>query len=460
MQIGLVVLLFAASLLTLGMTVASVVKSQERRSTAEPILTKASNAMARRGAAILAAVPPFPLMGKEQWTELDARLAREVETALTRYDGVEGGYYVSDYRRFVGAAFPTRRADPDHPRKRRPDPPPLEYDLIETQADAAIRKGRASFVVAAVPPSTVAFRTAPVIVNGRAVGATWTMTRLVSPADLGRPNSGYGIAAGLALGGIALALILTIGMSRSLRREANERNRLQAELRRSDRLIALGKLLAGVAHEVRNPLAGIRGITQLWRRGLGQGDEALDHLIEEVDRLETIVSRLLQFSREDAQDLQAGDLGDVVSDAARLAEARAAAQGVRVELEIEPGLPPVEMAAPALLQLLRNLTTNALQVMPDKGTLRLEAWRDGGSDSVAVRVTDTGPGLAPETQRHLFEPFFTTKAEGTGLGLAIAREIALAHRGSLVAENRPGGRGAVFTLFLPVVDPALTKGSY
>jgi len=294
-------------------------------------------------------------------------------------------------------------------------------------------------------------------VNGRVVAATWTMTRLVDPIYLGQSARGYRWFAGLALAGITLSLVLTVGLARTVRRQSAERERLRTELRRNERLAALGKLLAGVAHEVRNPLAGIRGITQLWRRGLGLGDEGFDHLIDEVDRLEGIVSRLLQFSRADAQDLTPGDLNVVAAEAARLAEDRAREQKVRVELELEPDLPPVEMASPALVQVLRNLTTNALQVMPGGGVLRLKTRLDPASETVSASVTDDGPGLSAEVLTHLFEPFFTTKAEGTGLGLAIAREIALAHRGDLRAENSPGG-GAVFTLTLPVAKVQAARG--
>jgi signal transduction histidine kinase len=285
------------------------------------------------------------------------------------------------------------------------------------------------------------------------------MTRLVDPIYLDQSSRGYRWFAGLALAGIALSLFLMFGLARTVRRQAAERERLRTELRRSERLAALGKLLAGVAHEVRNPLAGIRAITQLWRRGLGLGDEGFHHLIDEVDQLEDIVSRLLQFSRADAQDLTPGDLNTVAAEAARLAEDRAREQGIRVELDLEADLPPVEMAPPALVQVFRNLTTNAFQVMPRGGVLRIETRFDPARGIVSAGVADDGPGLSAEVLTHLFEPFFTTKAEGTGLGLAIAREIALAHCGDLRAANSPGG-GAVFTLTLPVaaIAAAATGG--
>jgi two-component system, NtrC family, sensor histidine kinase HydH len=242
---------------------------------------------------------------------------------------------------------------------------------------------------------------------------------------------------------------LTFHLVRTVRRQSAERDRLQFDLRRSERLAALGKLLAGVAHEVRNPLAGIRSTAQLWQRGLGIDVESLDGLIHEVDRLEEIVSSLLQFSRANAQDLALGDLNAVLAEVARLAAGPAESKGVRVELDLDEDLSPVVMAPPALIQVFRNLTTNAIQAMPRGGTIRLRTRNDSSRRAVLAEVADTGPGMSAEAICHLFEPFFTTKAEGTGLGLAIAREIALAHRGELRAANRQDGPGAVFSLTLP-----------
>jgi signal transduction histidine kinase len=334
--------------------------------------------------------------------------------------------------------------------------PPQESELIEILVDAAMRKRQPLLSVQELGgdvPVTVAIRTAPIEDEdrGRILGATWVMTRLGDSVFADRSMTGYRLAAGLALGGLFLAFLLTAGLWRTVRRQSIERERLQTELRRNERLAALGKLLAGVAHEVRNPLAGIRSTAQLWQRGVvGLDPESLGGLVHEVDRLEQIVSRLLQFSRADAQDLIPGDLNGVVSEAARLASGPAQEKGVRVELDLDPGLPPAAMAAPALLQVFRNLTTNAVQAMPPGGVLRLSTRRDPSRRTINASVADTGPGLAPDALRHLFEPFYTTKPEGTGLGLAIAREIALAHSGELRAANRSDTTGAVFTLVLPV----------
>jgi len=472
-QVGMVAALFVAALLVLWTTGALVLARETRRSAAKDLLNRAGEELAAQGQAIIAQGEGFLEYPDEQSrAALDRELSRKAARVLSNYERIEGGYLVLRFKplgdSFVGtvllkerlAAMAKKKIEQPGEGRDRSRLPPLEGDMIDVQVDAAIRKKQVQLVVEEltdIHPVTVAIRTAPVTADGHVVGATWVMTRLVDPLFVDRSVRGYQLAAGLALGGIALAFALTAGLARTVRRQAVERDRLQTELRRSERLAALGKLLAGVAHEVRNPLAGIRSTAQLWQRGIGLDAESLDGLVHEVDRLQEIVTRLLHFSRADAQDLAPGDLNAVVTESARLAAGPAEIKGVRIEVDLDPNLPPVAMAPPALLQIFRNLTTNAVQAMPPGGTLRLTTWKDGSRPAILASVADTGPGLTPEVRQHMFEPFFTTKAEGTGLGLAIAREIALAHQGDLHATNRPEGTGAVFTLTLPAA-PSQNNG--
>jgi two-component system, NtrC family, sensor histidine kinase HydH len=455
LQIGAVVALFVAALASLWTTGALVMAREGRRASAGDILALAGTALADQGEAVLSSAPRWPYeLEPEEWDALDRRLGEVSASALRSFDGVEGGYFLRDHGRFLGASFPTSQPKKkDRDRRGQQGPPPREVDLIEIQADAAIRRKEPFSVVVDVPPSTVVIRTAPVVVDGQAIAATWTMTRLVDPIFIHRSLRGYGLSAGLALGGIVLALLLTLNLARTVTRQKVERDRLQADLRRSERLAALGKLLAGVAHEVRNPLAGIRSTVQLWQRGIGPDAESFEDLLAEVDRLDGIVERLLHFSRAESQEVFPGDVNTLAAEAARLVGPAAEAHRVRVQLDLAPSLPPALMAPPAVLQVLRNLTTNAIQAMPGGGLLRIATSLDSSRDRLEVEVADTGQGLSSEVLDHLFEPFFTTKPSGTGLGLAIAREIALAHHGELRAGPRPGSPGASFTLTLPVAGP-------
>jgi two-component system sensor histidine kinase HydH len=447
-RIGAVLLLFAAASGTLWYTASNVFVREGRRAEAHRILAQACEELVEHGEKILAGNPRWPTLLEPPKEEADAvRLAREARSILGRYYGLQGGFFTTEGDRRFLPEFSARTPQQSPGAKEQAS----LYDLVETQVDAAIRKRRVISVVEDLgADQSVAVRTAPVRVKGGDVTtAAWVMVRLVDPLFLDQSVRGYRAAAGLSLGGIALSLALTVGLARTVRRQAAERDRLQTELRRSERLAALGKLLAGVAHEVRNPLAGIRSTGQLWQRGIGMDGESVSNLLEEVDRLEAIVSRLLQFSRADAQDLVPGDLNAVVDEAARLALPAARGKGIRVELALDPDLPTAAIAPPALMQVFRNLTTNAIQAMPPGGTLTLTTRRDPAQEAVEVTVADTGPGLSAESLGHLFEPFYTSKPDGTGLGLAIAREIVLAHRGDLHADNRPDRSGAVFTLRLP-----------
>src|SRR5262249_2278167 len=160
----------------------------------------------------LAAAPRWPYeQDRRDWDELDRRLGDEATAALAPFDRVEGGYYLRDHKKFLGAVPPSEPRPPEpkkpEPRKkgrpepkgrghpRQPGPPPREADLIEIQVDAAIRKNQVLFVVEDVPPSTVAIRTAPVAVDGRVIAATWTMIRLVDPLFLDRSVRGYRLSA-------------------------------------------------------------------------------------------------------------------------------------------------------------------------------------------------------------------------------------------------------------------------
>ncbi|MBQ9407093.1 MAG: hypothetical protein IJU37_10225 [Desulfovibrio sp.] len=234
-------------------------------------------------------------------------------------------------------------------------------------------------------------------------------------------------------------------------RDITEMKRLQAEAQRNDRLTALGHLAAGVAHEVRNPLSTIKGVALYIARRMPEGGreaEAAMRMIDEVDRLDRVVSSLLEFARPDAFETAPTQLSALVDHALLLAEADLCAKSIAVERTIPPHFPLVCVNAERLVQALLNLFLNAVQAMEPGGTLRVRADLHG-EDAFRLVVTDSGSGIAPELLASIFTPYFSTKTSGTGLGLALVHRIAEGHGGSITAANAPGG-GAEFTLTLPL----------
>jgi two-component system sensor histidine kinase PilS (NtrC family) len=243
---------------------------------------------------------------------------------------------------------------------------------------------------------------------------------------------------------------------------------MEAELRRSERLAATGRLAADIAHEVRNPLAAISGSVQMLldeagARGPEERYRLTDIVMRETDRLNTLITDFLHYAHPPAPRPEPVDLARTVAEVAEMFAATGRPD-VKLEQQVAPTLRV--FADPAQLrQLLWNLCTNAVQAMPDGGRLTLEARRldeppqehsiAGRNDSVKegsawvdIRVGDTGVGILPETLERIFDPFFTTKPEGTGLGLATVHRIVEGNAGSVRVESAPG-EGTTFSILLP-----------
>jgi two-component system NtrC family sensor kinase len=231
---------------------------------------------------------------------------------------------------------------------------------------------------------------------------------------------------------------------------------MEKRLMVSERLAAVGKLAARVAHELNNPLDGILRYINLAIRVSEQGDgaRAVRYLAESrkgLLRMTQIIGELLEFSRTTHSVYEQTTINQLVEDAVKVMEAEAARVGVTMILSLESKMPPVR--ASNLFQVFCNLTKNAVDAMQTGGTLTIttqlaEQW-------LVIRFEDTGPGLPEEVER-LFQPFYTTKepGKGTGLGLAVSRDIVERYNGQLTAENRPSG-GATFVVRVPLSSVAV-----
>ena len=223
-------------------------------------------------------------------------------------------------------------------------------------------------------------------------------------------------------------------------------------LSRAEHLAAVGHLAAGVAHEVRNPLTGIKFLVEAATRPADPRPLTPDdlHLIrQEIVRMERTVQGLLDFARAPTPDLGRHDLRDLIAEAVGIARGRAELKGVALRAE-HGGPLPADVDRDQWLSLLTNLLFNAIDATPAGGAVGVTAGPDGRG-MIRVAVTDTGPGLHPDVRDRLFTPFVTTKPTGTGLGLSVAARVAREHGGTLTAANLPEG-GACFTATVPSAE--------
>jgi len=232
------------------------------------------------------------------------------------------------------------------------------------------------------------------------------------------------------------------------------------QLARADRLASLGEMAAGIAHEIKNPLAGIYGAAQIVANEFREGDrkrEIVEEMMTLVKRLDNTIKDLLNFARYTEPQFTKGNLNDVIDKVLFLVQQIPEGKRARIVRDFDPGMPEVEMDPEQVKQVFLNLALNAVQARPDGVTLTIRTRGDVPAEGddvlhraryVTASMTDDGPGIAPDKLGKIFQPFFTTKENGTGLGLSMTRKILDLHEGRITAESGPGG-GATFTVYLP-----------
>jgi two-component system sensor histidine kinase HydH len=227
---------------------------------------------------------------------------------------------------------------------------------------------------------------------------------------------------------------------------------LQEKVRRSERLASLGRLAAGVAHEIRNPLSSIKGFAQYFvKRFTGQPEEQgyASVMVREVDRLNRVITELLDFAGPKEPHREPHSLEAVAEQALKLLAPDLEARNVAVVKDYEPGLPAVSVDRDRISQVFINILLNALESMETEGEIRLSLRRCGPPPAVEISVADTGAGIPEGDLEKVFEPFFSRKKKGTGLGLAIVHQIVESHRGDIKVESQPG-KGTTFRIRLPL----------
>ena len=234
-------------------------------------------------------------------------------------------------------------------------------------------------------------------------------------------------------------------------RDMTEVQALKKEIETSRRLASLGRLAAGIAHEIRNPLSSIKGFATYFKERYKDNQDdrnTAEIMIKEVDRLNRVISQLLDFARPLALQKKRVSLQALVQHSLKMIERQATSGGVAIRADLATSLEEINVDFDKVTQVLLNLYLNALEAMGEGGTLSISCSEDQGNPGVKIAVTDTGSGIDKKNLEHIFDPYFTTKQTGTGLGLAIVHKIIEAHGGEVRVDSEVG-RGTTVTLFLP-----------
>jgi signal transduction histidine kinase len=437
-------------------------------------------------------LPPLSNPGAATSREVLALLSRVV---LQNTDGVTGGFYSKAGDKLLGYSSP----DHDFAQESQelelafPD----EHQVILDVARGAAASNQPSERILSSGQNIVLIESVPIRDASTVVGSAWSVKRLIGLPGSNRFRA-YLTTAGLGTAALASVLLtlLVIGnlqggvrkiergleglernleskidtqydpeeiqrivqainrLGTTLKQKIEREKQIESELRHSERLASLGRLVAGVAHEVRNPLATIRLRLQMCRREAANSrvHESCSIALEEVERLNGMVNRLLNFSRPVQLHLEPTDLRDLVEERTESFREQASKSRVRIVTNLPEEEKALAVDKGHMAQVFDNIIQNAIEAMADGGgTLSVSvasiemAERPAG---VRVEFRDTGKGMTPAIVSHIFDPFFTTKPSGTGLGLSICHEFVTAHGGEIHVESEEG-RGTSVRIIMP-----------
>ncbi len=234
-------------------------------------------------------------------------------------------------------------------------------------------------------------------------------------------------------------------------RDLTEVQSLKNEIERSQRLASIGRLAAGVAHEIRNPLSSIKGFATYFKdryREIPEDKKTAEIMVQEVERLNRVISQLLEFAKPVTIQKKSIDIHTLIQHSLKMIDRDARAKKITIKKDIAPDLRDVFIDADRMNQVLLNLYLNAIEAMEKGGTLTVEVTRAKESRKIVLAIMDTGHGINKKDLVHIFDPYFTTKQSGTGLGLAIVHKIIESHHGEIRVESEPG-KGTRVLILLP-----------
>jgi len=420
---------------------------------------------------------------------VDSTLKEVSERELKVLTGLDGGFYLVFADGFYGYSFPT--SPPPVPVY---GPPPRSYNIIKDQSLQSISENRPIIDVHSFDAAFFPLATRPIVVDSQAVGAVWVRIHIENDLPVIKLKQIVNVTALISILGFLILMILSAllggeikgikqemeqirynpslrlrrrwgifgyitsninSMLDTIEEEVNQRLVLERQLSQKEKLASLGKMIAGVAHEVKTPLAIIKTRIQMWQKAIREtpeiceqiSPESMQLVINETNRLSTLVKRLLIFSRPIDKRMKPTDINKLIKEVVSFVTMGLGETDISVKLSLSPELPMIGTDESSVREVIINILDNSVEAMPDGGSIKISTCIDKKENKLLIEVDDKGEGISRDIIDKVFDPFFTSKETGAGLGLSISYQIIKAHNGEIsFRENRGGGMKCIIKL--------------
>jgi signal transduction histidine kinase len=404
---------------------------------------------------------------------LDSVLKKLSHEELEVRAGLEGGFYLRGLDDFYGYAFPT--SPPPIPVY---GPPPRSYNIIKTQALQSISENRFIVGLHAFDAAIFPLATKPFVFSSTVAGVIWVRIHIQDDLPIIKLKQVVNIAAIVSiLCFIVLMLVSALWggeiqgiknemenirndpelrlrkrwgifgyissninqMLETIDKENMQRHLLERQLNQKEKLASLGNMIAGVAHEVKTPLAIIKTRIQMWQLEAEKNavisshisPESMQIVINETNRLTNLVKKLLIFSRPIDKKIKDTDINKVINEVVDFIMVERNDKRVSIKCNLSTGLPLIPADENSIKQVFINVLENSYEAISDGGTINIDSKKDPSCEKLEISITDNGKGIPKDIINNVFEPFFTSKEAGVGLGLAISYQIIKAHNGEI-----------------------------
>jgi signal transduction histidine kinase len=420
---------------------------------------------------------------------IDTTLRRLTTELLKMQAGLEGGFYFAAPDEFYGYSFPT--SPPPLPAY---GPPPRSYNIIRDQSLLSVKEKRSFINLHSFDAAVFPLATRQIEYNSKVVGAVWVRIHIENSLPILKVKQVIYTTAIVSILGFLILMMfsaLLIGEVRGIKKEMGnlrynpayrlgkrfgiigyiastinkmldtlddentQRQVLERQLNQKEKLASLGNMVAGVAHEVKTPLAIIKTRIQMWQHEVRENaliakhisPESLQIVIDETNRLSNLVKRLLVFSRPIDKNIKQTDLNRLINEVVSFINVERNNKKITVDCNLNDSIPTLPLDGNSIKQVIINIIDNSVEAISENGKINIVSDFDPENEKIILEISDSGKGIPDEIINKIFDPFFTSKESGAGLGLAISYQIIKAHNGEIsFINNSDGGTKCIIKL--------------